>query len=262
MLPSVTSTRPIIEGDGDVDVLVVDESSISLYGNLENRLVFARALFVGSPIRDAIFADFDQNGLVDVLLERTSGEKELRRNIEGGFSHTDIPANDLPNLASLNSKPADLDRDGDLDLAGHRTVFLQDRPGAFIDAGSAAFASLMFPPEIHHMADFNRDGHVDILGRLNDPTDKVVESDGPLHVLLNDGLATFSNAIEIDVASGVRFEHVTVDDFNGDAIPDVLAGALFGVELGEVWFNEITPGRWHNESFGPDVNGDSGRISS
>jgi prepilin-type processing-associated H-X9-DG protein len=86
----------------------------------------------------------------------------------------------------------------------------------FINNGNGNFTATLFPPVSRAaqgvvLADFNLDGHLDIL--VWDPPG--------LEILFGDGTGNFSAAVPV-VTGGVSVDNAPlVADFNGDGIPDI-----------------------------------------
>jgi hypothetical protein len=219
------------DNDGDPDVLFgnggyTEPSSIELYENRMNETGQFVPVTASSGVDalnvqlgrwwGAAWADYDEDGLLDVVATRTVGPPVLLHN-DGGGNFSEVAAsvgiNVLFNQQDDAKNPVWIDHDGDGDddlyLAGLRKhAFYENRGGQFIDITSQIF-SVPFPPNVHFLlgapgvfaaaaADFNQDGADDLyLGRW-------FEQD---LVLFNDGNGNFvpaGSAIGLDALTTER----------------------------------------------------------
>lgn len=237
------------------DVFVADTNGVQLYSNdgLGN-LIYERTLFTTHPdldvelgeIRDLVFADFDGDALIDVLIERVDGSKDFWWGQAGGdFEWSPSGLSGLPSLEELLDTPADLDGDLDLDWIGRDgRIFRQDASGRFFHVDDVS--SML---EVRSVADINQDGHIDVIAELM--------PNAELQVFLNDGLGTFSESFPLDITLEDSGDPFLVEDFDGQGQLDLLKPDINGAEI---WNNETVPQSWHNFSFAVDVN-NSGEVS-
>jgi len=129
-----------------------------------------------------------------------------------------------PTAGSLaaNVLTGDFNGDGNLDLAvGISAASGNDTGGAILlGDGQGNFTPVVESPTVTGgsplaVADFNQDGHVDLL--LSDNFNR------DLNVLLGNGDGTFSPAPGSPLISNYGIAPIVVGDFNGDGIPDFAA---------------------------------------
>lgn len=261
--------------DGDTDLFVVDEAGIGLYLNDAGALSFDEQLFLSDSVEDVLLGpivdvfsdDLDGDNIVDFIIERDNGSKDMWLSAlqtmfpTGIYGQSRADLSHLPELSSLHDVAVDLDNDGDADLVGDDRVYLQDGTRRFFDAQiDLAFSD--FSREIKGIGDFNQDGHVDLIGTLDGGTFTNQGTNLPLRIFLNDGLATFTDHVPLDIAlerdplgSG-SYGEIHVQDFDRDGQPDILSPATAGSDDGRIWFNQIVSSTWHNSLNPADVNDD------
>ena len=259
--------------DGDTDVFVVDEGGISLYLNDLGTLTFDQQLFLSDsvedillgPIVDVLPGDLDGDQIVDFIIERDNGSRDMWLSASqtmfptGNYGQSSADLSNLPALRTFHDTAVDLDNDGDGDLVSDSKVYLQDASGRFFDAQiDAAFSE--YAREIKGIGDFNQDGHVDLIGTLLGDPLTTQGSDTSLRLFLNDGLATFIDDVPLDIsiesAALRNTADIRVEDFNGDGQADVFAPTVAGSDDGRIWFNQIVFSTWHNAFEPADVNKD------
>ncbi len=222
--------------DGRVDVVVTNAllGNVSLAlnaggGTFAAAVSFALSLgFQGSAMATG---DFDHDGHLDLAVTSAANGTVaiLLGDGNGAFAAaaavTVDAGSDLSGVAV-----ADLNRDGDLDLAvgnattGQVSVLLGTGTGTFgpaVDFGAGADASAIA------VGDFNRDGRLDLAATL--------KASGRLRVLLGHGNGTFSAASDF-TAGGGGSAGLSTADLNGDGRLDVVVAnrtsGNVGVELG------------------------------
>ena len=162
--------------------------------------------------------DLNGDGAVDILLAPdpriTPYDFGVMLN-QGNGTFAPVVITQVGACAAGSIDAFDLDRDGDLDVAlteeGACAGSVGNRIFVFRNNGSAQFTLATFMqsaggPNGIGGADLNRDGHIDL-----------VTSSQKVGVYLNNGNLTF----QPETNSGSRPNRFTINDFNGDGIPDV-----------------------------------------
>jgi predicted outer membrane repeat protein len=242
------------------EFLVADTDSVVQYSTAvsfnEQEIVAQQRFFENDPvtaaplgeIRDVLFADFDANGHVDALIERTTGSMEMWLNDgQGDFNRLATDLSLFPSLETLQT--ADVDADGDLDFVSQEgRVFLQDGSRRFFDAGIDINGNGdIF--QTHQLADLNGDGHIDIVSV--DGTGSTASID------FNDGLGTFTNNIQFPVKTGNSIVNLAIEDFDGNGQVDILVNriqpSVFSAPISTTIFGNGRETDWHNASSPADV---------
>jgi hypothetical protein len=129
----------------------------------------------------------------------------------------------------------DLNGDGKPDVVlGNRssntvTIFINDGAGTLTATRFLAVSHQVFTV---NLADFNNDGHLDILvGEISSPAPGLI-----LEILFGDGTGNFSAATPIALGSiGTDESPVAVADFNGDGFQDIVftSGEAIAILFGD-----------------------------
>ena len=179
--------------------------------------------------------DLDQDGLVDVLAceARTNQVLWLRQTSRGVFDEQ-VVSSDLK--APVHVEAADMDDDGDFDLLVSVMGFVfpnNDRIGEIVileNDGHQVFAPHKILENTYRVTDtragdFNADGRMDLaVAQFGYDQGRVIwmERTGPW---------TFQEHVLIELSGAIN---VCVDDFNGDALPDIVA--LVSQQWEEVYY--------------------------
>lgn len=154
--------------------------------------------------------------------------------------YTDVTATHVPqdpDLHALDAAMFDADGDGDLDVAvavenGANRLYLNDGTGRLRHAPNA-FGTTSGDNEHVRVADFDRDGHMDVLF--------VAEDDEQHNLFLGDGKGGFTRASERLPAMS-QANAVAVGDLDGDGLPDIVVGntteGKAGVARTFLWLND------------------------
>jgi len=159
---------------------------------------------------------------------------------------TDVTATHVPADAELHALDAallDADGDGDLDVAvavenGANRLYLNDGAGK-LSHTPGAFGSIAGDNEHVRVADFNGDGHMDVVF--------VAEDTEQHNLFLGDGKGGFTRASERLPATS-QANAVAVGDVNGDGLPDIVVGNTTegkeGVAQPFLWLNDRARPGW------------------
>lgn len=202
-------------------------------------------VLTGLWLSDADWGDYDLDGDLDLImvgysLGGSTGDGFIRLYRNDGNSVFTQVANPMPGTGNGSIRFADLDGDGDLDVAlcgqhisnvGITKVYINNN-GEFTDSGTA------FPSRVASSidtGDYDNDGDLDLLvsgGTIEDP------SDGHTHIFRNDGEFQFTQ-LELGF-TGVRNGQAAFGDYDGDGWLDVaLTGrAASGVYITKIYHQE------------------------
>jgi hypothetical protein len=154
---------------------------------------------------------------------------------------THVPADS--ELHALDAALLDADGDGDLDVAvavenGANRLYLNDGTGK-LSHTPGAFGSIAGDNEHVRVADFNGDGHLDVVF--------VAEDTEQHNLFLGDGKGGFTLASERLPATS-QANAVAVGDVNGDGLPDIVVGNTTegkeGVAQPFLWLNDRARPGW------------------
>lgn len=210
-----------VNGDGRLDLIVLSTTGTS------SNLVWLRGKGDGSYAAPATIAslsskysyafvvgDFNRDSRPDIAL--SSSAKILTIYINNGSGY--FTAHPYA-FSSTVARVADVNHDGNLDLSsntasGGISVSLGDGTGHFGKEIDTLVPSFGNPVTVAAVADYNRDGHLDV----------IVETDsynGIYQVLFGKGDGTFRQGPIFGEGQG-WVGSITTADVNGDGIPDLL----------------------------------------
>jgi Flp pilus assembly protein TadD len=236
--PASGTVHPATVAAGDVDGDGVDDLFISAWSAEQRQpalhLYRVRAGFlreapqVGgialpSGAAFATFADFDNDGWLDLFAIGGDGRGYLFRNAGNG-TFTDVTAK--AGIADVRGAKrgvfVDLDHDGDLDLLlvgpNGRAVYRNNLDGTFTESSAAYGIAATSPSSDAAFADFDGDGRIDLY---------VAGAQGNGTLLHNRGAQRFTDATPSSgLASGGAASTVAAADYDNDGNADLfLAGA-------------------------------------
>lgn len=205
-----------LDGDGDDDLVVTEYrgNTVRIFRQTGGQLHDAAAVAVALPL-DAVFADVDRDGDLDVLgCSDAVNVFWIERSESGGLESWTLRM--LPfGRRGTGIDGADLDGDQDLDLAiaaagDNRILFGEQRADTF--AVHLLPDVFVFPRDVR-IADFDRDNIPDVVASAQD---------GGLRWWRGMGNRVFSGRL---VDGNTSLYGITVVDFDQDGDLDVLAAA-------------------------------------
>ncbi|HEX6627918.1 MAG TPA: FG-GAP-like repeat-containing protein [Gemmatimonadaceae bacterium] len=182
----------------------------------------------------ATFADYDNDGWLDLFVIGTEGKGHLFHN-RGNGSFEDVTAKAVTGdvKGARRAVFVDLDHDGDLDLllvgSGSLAVFRNNLDGTFTDAtasfglaGNADVTDVGF-------ADFDDDGRTDVV---------ITSANGNPRLFHNAGAQRFTDVTTTSGLSAPRgAATIAVADYNNDGWIDLFLGGKSGSEAA-LWLNK------------------------
>ena len=227
--PSSINTMDV-DGDSDLDLIVAAFDSRDLFWleNLDGLGTFSEAQLISSTLGQPKVikpADIDGDGFTDVVSASNRDQSiAWHQNIEQTGNFEEASLIDSTGFDIEDIFPADLDGDGDIDIAFGNTARTigwyenVDGMGSFGEANIISEGDLF--PQSLHATDLDNDGDQDLLlASVQEETLVWYEN--------LDGAGTFSEAITLSQSSDLIFQ-VVAGDLNGDNLPDVVTG---GTEL-------------------------------
>lgn len=237
-----------LDQDGYDDLLLTDHGySVKLYWN--NKGVFTKGydLIVGDMHGIGV-ADFDKDGIMDVLISRGGGSGANARNAKLFHINPDRTITEgeqfsppLKNMRGRTSKFFDADNDGDLDLAllafpssdsgpkGENYLYRNDGNGNMTLAGQL--------PKTHRdgqkilFSDFNQDNTTDIL----------LYGNGGVKALAGDGNFGFSDVTQPVLGRAINdVTGIAEIDFDNDGDFDLYLTRGKGLDSGDTFYDPQT----------------------
>jgi hypothetical protein len=217
----VAVTVADLNGDGIPDLAVVNNgfgfsNSVSLFlGRGDGTFVSGGALATGNGPTQAVAADFDGNGALDLAVANGAGISVILGRGAGTFG----PPNNYPIAnGALAIATGDFNQDGKPDLAvttlDSVVVLLGNGDGTFQAGVSYPLESVIAPTAIL-VGDFNGDGKPDLL---------VGKSSNAVSILIGKGDGTFQPPVDIPVGKSER--GWVAGHFGGDGGLDLAAASV------------------------------------
>lgn len=238
-----------VDGDGDIDILfsVKDPNNEYLADVLLNdgSAIFTPSgstVFVGVQFGSIEFIDVEADGDQDVIIsgEIEDGSASTLLYLNDGTGNFSLTPSNFLQMRAEDIDVADIDNDGDFDVLtsgadpsfGVNTIlYLNDGLGQFTQLASANLQHTF--AGANAMVDFDNDGDKDIV--------IIGSQDGGLPNIYNIIYENMSNNVflPVDTIGGEYLATCVVDDFNGDALPDIIVQGF--ADRTTVYWNETIP---------------------
>ncbi|MDQ6872814.1 MAG: CRTAC1 family protein, partial [Gemmatimonadota bacterium] len=243
------SVGPTALAFGDVDGDGTDDLFVSTWSSAAGKSVPRLYRVQGGFLRDvtehsgislpqgaayATFADYDNDGWLDLFVIGAEGRGHLFRNLGNGtFTDVTAKAKVADVRGARKALFVDLDHDGDLDLFlvgnGQRTVYRNNLDGTFTEATATLGLAGTGDARDAVFGDFDDDGRVDLF---------ITNDHGSDVLLHNGGAQAFS---DVTVASGLAGSGgsgaVALGDYNNDGLLDLFIASANGGEPA-LWLNK------------------------
>ena len=252
--PGIEKVIPVdLDGDGDKDLFyfgnMIKPSAKKHHqtmvwinkgdGNFENLTsLLMPALPAG--IRDASFADYDGDGVVDIFLVYKKGQNKLLIN-NGVGKFSDRTVSSLPRILddSMYADWADFDQDGDNDIlivnrsihkmyrrySGETNYFLENKGGGNFRKRSHKILP-RFPSQKVYLLDGNGNNHPDVL---------ILTTQG-VYYLKGYGRWQFSDETIRRLPRFKKFDQMVFGDINQDKFLDLFGWSR---QTGRLWLNHF-----------------------
>ena len=238
-IESYAATLIDMDGDGDLDLGVTDDSGFTFYRNTGDASTPEFSIDPAFSIADVfdvpLLVDVNDDGLVDLLTFGPNGAA-FHLNTGAGFAEADHDVESL--LDGMTATAADLDGDGDLDLVavaidefgdpvGTLRLFENEGGGVFSEATGGDNPFEAIDGEINlTFGDMDGDGDLDLFTTGFSET-RYYQNDGGVFT----ELTGFANPL-----FSLPFPFLTLGDLTGDGFADFLSpvglGTIFGENVG------------------------------
>jgi DNA-binding SARP family transcriptional activator len=231
-----------VDGDGTDDIFISTWSSTSrksaahlyrVHGGFVRDAIERSGISLPQGAAYAIFADYDNDGWLDLFVIGADARGHLFRNRGNGtFEDVTTRAGVADVRGAEKALFVDLDHDGDLDLLllgdNQRLVYRNNLDGTFTEA-TASFGLPQGGARDAVFGDFDGDGRIDLF---------VANEHGNDALLHNGGVQHFS---DMTAASGIATTGssgaVAVGDYNNDGFLDLFVASTNGKEP-TLWLNK------------------------
>lgn len=224
--------------DGDLDLLELRAGKNLLFRNNADgtftdhseKAGIAGNLFTG---RDAVFGDFNEDGVIDFLVANESGQSGYYTNQRQGVFKNVIESSGITSSGAVQIETGDYNNDGFLDLfmapvgKENPTFFMNSHDGKFEqDAKAGKIVDVIKGVQIHdtRFLDFDNDGFLDLL-IAGEPSEKGARGLFLLRNNGNGGFADASNKLPETVKTG---KQICIFDYNDDGDLDILVAGING----------------------------------
>jgi hypothetical protein len=240
-------TAEITGGSGVIDAVSADD--VEIFCTLDDTVLFTDSGVALEPCKegDALFFDCDNDGNTDLLITGDMGSlgasAMLYKN-SGGLDFADGVSGGIPGLKKCATAAADIDGDGDTDLAltgagdsSGRYSLICENNGSGLFTDTAAGLTAM-EQGVAAFGDIDNDGDEDLF--LSGTTDGS-PSAGSVEVYTNNGSGGFSDSG--NTFSAAISEYAGFADADGDGDSDLLYGGKASpTAITELYLNDGSGG--------------------
>ncbi|MCY2959010.1 MAG: VCBS repeat-containing protein [Planctomycetota bacterium] len=211
-----------IDGDGDLELAVSTNDlggsgSVRVFATTAGRLGAATPYALPGRATSILSADLDADGLEDLAVSTTSAVSVLR-NLGGGFLAA--PVQTPPSAELRRAVAADLDSDGDVDIAATRVQVSSAVPAGVVVYRNLGAATFVLDPAYPVASDPNEVIAADYDGDGDDDLCVMSPSRRAITLLTNPGNGVFRQAS--DTAFGGYVWRLTAADLDSDGDQDVI----------------------------------------
>jgi tetratricopeptide (TPR) repeat protein len=224
------------DGDGDIDLYAGSyNSESSSYKHYLFRNNMGRFMDVSDEVginhsgkeSSAVFADYDNDGFLDLYIVKENGDVLYRNNGDGSFEDVTSKANAGSKKGGNSVLIFDLDHDGDLDIYETRSssnlLFQNNSDGTFKEkSGKVDLSGGDVSGDNAAFGDFDEDGDIDFI---------IVNKVGSNILYSNERQGLFKNSAEdCGLKSEGGASSITVGDYNNDGFLDLFIGYVEGAK--------------------------------
>jgi hypothetical protein len=258
-----------VNGDGKPDLISSDTFTQVFLGNGDGTFTLKSSVFGSLPLNSPslLVADFNGDGKADLAVNNTllfgNGDGTFQGNPALALGDTGVFGSTAQGGGNpvLQGAVGDFNGDASLDIAvpsittNNLYILLNQGNGGFVVAHTYP---LGFTPQSTTTADVNKDGKLDLLLTVADPSTGALSLD----VMLGNGDGTFAAPTKVLASIPSILNQRGVADFNGDHVPDLAFSAPQGLEIflgkGDGTFGSpvVYPSSSPSDVFMADFNGD------
>ena len=218
--------------DGDLDILTGNKNTNRFYrnnsdGSFSDQTEYAGLTAANLDTRDAAFADFDDDGDIDLLLGNEESSALLYTNLrEGKFQDISVKSGIPSGVHAPAIAAGDYNNDGYPDIftgtsgSGNAGLYLNNKDGTFSpDKNARSWLSALGKVKCNQAKffDFDNDGSLDLLvaGEIPDKNER------EMFLFHNDGWGKFEDLSRLLPTEIKSARHIAVADFNEDGDFDI-----------------------------------------